>query len=71
MTIALLGGPLDGSVSEGLSHMPLYMIATNLIDRPIYKRICCLKWPKQPVPYLFVGYEKNVESQQSALPQAS
>jgi hypothetical protein len=71
MTIALLGGPLDGSVSEGLSHMPLYMIASHLIDRPIYKRLCCLKCPNQPVPYLFVGYEKNIESQQDSLLNAS
>lgn len=66
MSIALLGGPLDGTVSEGLSHMPIYLVATNREERPVYKRIACLKCPHMPVPYLFVGYE-NSAAQERAL----
>lgn len=71
MSIALLGGPLDGSISEGLSHMPVYLIATNLADRPIYKRICCLKCPRTPVPYLFIGYEEVLKSAADELLQSA
>lgn len=67
MTISLLGGPLDGSVTEGPSHLPLYMIAENLHDRPVYKRIRCLKCgcehTDSPVPYVFVGYEESMETE--------
>ena len=61
MSITLLGGPLDGSVSEGLAHMPIFLVAKNLPDRPIYKRVCCLNCPRLPVPYVFLGYEKMIE----------
>lgn len=59
MPISLLGGPLDGSIKMGLSHMPLYMVATNLSDRPIYRRACCPKCSvhRDAIPYVFVGYE--------------
>lgn len=63
MPIALLGGPLDGAVRDGLAHMPVYLIASNLQDRPIYKRISCLKCPNSPVPYLFIGYESLIQAQ--------
>jgi len=61
MSVSLLGGPLDGTVSTGLSHLPLYMVATNLKDRPIYKRTSCTKcsWCKESVSYVFVGYEND------------
>lgn len=67
MSIALLGGPLDGAVSQGLSHMPIYLVATNLEDRPIYKRVACLKCQHMPVPYLFVGYENSAKQERTDL----
>ncbi len=59
MPISLLGGPLDGTVSNGLSHLPLYMVATNHVERPIYRRASCTKCAcrRTSVPYVFVGYE--------------
>ncbi|MGH2508313.1 MAG: hypothetical protein ACRDHZ_13060 [Ktedonobacteraceae bacterium] len=63
MSIALLGGPLDGAIREGLSQMPIYLVAMNLEDRPIYKRIACLKCSHRPVPYLFIGYENSIEQE--------
>lgn len=61
MPVSLVGGPLDGTVSMGLSHLPLYMVATNLDDRPIYKRTSCTSCAcrKESVSYVFVGYESN------------
>jgi hypothetical protein len=71
MTVSLLGGPLDGSVTDAPSHLPLYMIATNLRDRPVYKRIRCLKCGcdhnDAPIPYLLVGYEESSETECSHL----
>lgn len=64
MPIALFGGPFDGSIDEGLSHMPVYLVATNTSDRPVYKRIACLSCPRTPVPYVFVGYESEVDVQE-------
>ena len=59
MPISLLGGPLDGTISMGLSHLPLYMVATNHGERPIYKRASCSNCTcrRDSVPYVFVGYE--------------
>lgn len=61
MSIALYGGPFDGGVTEGLSHLPVYMIATNHCDHPIYKKACCCKTESNHhcVPYVFVGYESQ------------
>jgi hypothetical protein len=59
MTVSLLGGPLDGAETDAPSHLPLYMIATNVAEKPIYKRMCCLSCQcnHDAIPYLFVGYE--------------
>ena len=59
MAISLYGGPLDGAITDGLSHLPVYMVATNHDDHPIYKRVCCCKTNSthKTVPYVFVGYE--------------
>jgi hypothetical protein len=59
MTISLAGGPLDGAKTDGLSHLPLYLIATNLAEKPVYKRMCCLncRCNNGAVRYDFVGYE--------------
>lgn len=61
MNISLYGGPFDGSMSNGPSHLPLYIIATNHTDRPVYKRVCCCKSGEASslVPYVFVGYENS------------
>ena len=61
MNITIYGGPFDGCLSTGPSHLPLYIIATNHQDRPVYKRVCCCKHKTSHdvVPYVFVGYENN------------
>ena len=59
MTVSLIGGPLDGALSEGLSHLPAYMIATSHSDKPVYKRACCANCEKtkNSISYVFVGYD--------------
>jgi hypothetical protein len=65
MPISLKGGPLDGTISRAPSHLPLYMVATNLDDRPIYKRTSCstCACKKDSVSYIFVGYEKQADTE--------
>ena len=74
MPISIYGGPFDGSISEGPSPLPLYIVATNHHDQPIYKRACCCKCSTthKAVPYVFVGYERqsNVWMEQE-LPELS
>lgn len=61
MCISLFGGPFDGGVSHGASNLPLYLIARNHVDAPIYKKACACKVHSnhQAVPYVFVGYEAD------------
>ncbi|MBX3075662.1 hypothetical protein KF707_19730 [Candidatus Obscuribacterales bacterium] len=61
MSVTLHGGPLDGQISSALSHLPLYMVATNLEDKPVYKRISCTKCAchQESVKYVFVGYDNE------------
>ncbi len=61
MSISLVGGPLDGAVSELHSQLPVYLIAKDHCDSPIYKRACCCKTETthKAVPYVFVGYESD------------
>jgi len=63
MSISLIGGPLDGEISEGLPHLPLYMVATNRENQPVYKRVCCAKCSdsRVAVPYIFVGYQDDAK----------
>jgi hypothetical protein len=56
MTVELIGGPLDGAIKEAPSHLPTYMVALNMPEKPIYKRACCLTH-QDIVHYVFIGYE--------------
>jgi hypothetical protein len=61
MPISLWGGPLDGTISQDHSHLPLYLIATNQNDRPVYRRtVCeCCASKRDSVPYVFICYEET------------
>lgn len=61
MSAEFFGGPLDGAVSSTVpAHMPVYLVATNHPESPVYKRRCCVDCASHrddKVPYCFVGYE--------------
>lgn len=61
MCISLYGGPFDGAISDGPTNLPVYLIAKNHCDYPIYKRACTCKCNSshKAVPYVFVGYESD------------
>ncbi|RUQ45321.1 hypothetical protein D8M30_15825 [Corynebacterium pseudodiphtheriticum] len=62
MVVELIGGPLDGTVIDGNSHMPLYMVVTSHEEGPIYRAGCCGRCAAQApcMPYYFLGYEQNI-----------
>lgn len=62
MVVELIGGPLDGTVIDGPSHMPLYMVVSSHQEGPIYRAGCCGRCAtsRRCVPYYFLGYEENI-----------
>jgi|688.fasta_scaffold04348_23 hypothetical protein len=62
MVVELIGGPLDGAVIDGPSHMPVYMIVSSHQEGPVYRLGCCGRCgaKRQTVPYLFLGYEETI-----------
>jgi hypothetical protein len=60
MVVELIGGPLDGAVIDGPSHMPVYMIVNSHREGPVYRLGCCVRCAvkRQRVPYYFLGYEE-------------
>lgn len=62
MVVELIGGPLDGAIIGGPSHMPAYMIVSSHQEGPIYRagRCDCCAGDKQIVPYYFLGYEEPI-----------
>lgn len=66
MTVALMGGPLDGALTKGLSHVPPYMVATNIPDKPVYRRAacdCCAS-KQETVVYKFAGYATDARDEE-------
>lgn len=61
MAISMYGGPFDGANTCGPEKLPVYLIARNHCDHPIYKRACSCSTNSlgKIVPYIFVGYEAD------------
>ncbi|MEZ4486970.1 MAG: hypothetical protein R3C24_03095 [Cyanobacteriota/Melainabacteria group bacterium] len=61
MAISMYGGPFDGARTPGPDSLPVYLIARNHCDHPIYKRACSCSANSlgKIVPYVFVGYEAD------------
>lgn len=62
MVVELIGGPLDGTVIDGPSHMPLYMVVSSHQEGPIYRVGACGRCAvkRHCVPYFFLGYEQTI-----------
>jgi hypothetical protein len=69
MSAEFFGGPLDGAISSTVpSHMPEFLVASNLPESPVYKRRCCAGCASTrcgKVPYCFVGYGSGEESEKT------
>jgi hypothetical protein len=68
MVVALYGGPLDGAMVEGPSHLPPFLVVSSHQDGPVYKSACCTNCgPKRnAVPYYFHGYDRQLRQQEKA-----